>query len=35
MKKKMTIELDPATIRMLVLAALIICGASVEQLGLL
>ena len=30
----MTIELDPGTIRMLVLAALIICGASVEQLGL-
>ena len=31
----MTIELDPATIRMLVLAALIICGASVEQMGML
>lgn len=30
----MTIELDPATIRMLVVALLIICGASVEQLGL-
>lgn len=30
----MTIELDPATIRMLLVALLIICGASVEQLGL-
>ena len=30
----MTIELDPATIRMLLVALLVICGASVEQLGL-
>lgn len=31
----MTIELDPQTVKWLILAILIICGAGVNELGLI